>query len=210
MTRTWPLNAALLLGLGAPLAGCPMDDDPPTDEVTTDEPDPSGPTGAPSMDDPTIETSGSSSSGSTSTDEDTGSSETGAPLFSVSGTVSRSATLPKDRDGVGTLVVGAFATCDLMAPVVLGAAIVPNADLSTEGASVEFSIEPLMSGPVFLVSFLDDDGNLDPENPLPGPGDPVLAEVAGDGVLTCVEVEVDDADVAGVEIDLNEIAMPPR
>lgn len=109
---------------------------------------------------------------------------------------------------MGTLVVGAFAECTLQAPVVLGAAIVPNADLSTDAASVDFVIEPLPDGPVFLVSFLDDDGNLDPKNPLPDDGDPVLAEGVGDGILTCVEVEIDGDDVAGVAIDLNEIAMP--
>lgn len=149
------------------------------------------------------ETSDSSSSGSTSD-----SADTDVPMFAVSGIVTRSAVLPPDGDGVGTLVVGAFAECTLQAPVVLGAAILPNADLSADAASVDFVIEPLPDGPVFLVSFLDDDGNLDPKNPLPDDGDPVLAEGVGDGILTCVEVQIDGDDVEGVAIDLNEIAMP--
>ena len=160
---------------------------------------------APILDDEAGETTGTSSGGETSEEETSGGE---ASRFTVSGTVTRSATLPDDGDGVGTVVVGAFAQCNLMAPVVLGAAILPDADLSQPDASVAFSIESLASGSVFLVSFLDDDGNLDPMNPLPDAGDPVLAEVAGDGILTCIEVEIDDADVDGVAIDLNEIAMP--
>ncbi len=114
--------------------------------------------------------------------------------------------LPPDGDGIGTLVVGALADCTLQNPTLLGAAIVPGADFSGASASVPFTIENL-EGDVFLAAFLDDDGNLDPENPLPDDGDPVLAEGVGDGVLTCVEVAVED-DVEDVSIDLNEIAMP--
>lgn len=177
---------------------------------TTGDPDPST-TGGPSTSDATT---GSTTSGGTD-DETTGGAEesssggeTGAALYAVSGSVTRSTMLAKDGDGIGTLVVGALEACDLAAPVILGAAIVPNTDLSEDGASAPFAIEPLGSGTVFLAAFLDDDGNLDPKNPLPDEGDPVLAEIAGDGILTCVEVEIDDADVTDVEIDLNELAMP--
>ena len=177
---------------------------------TTGDPDATssgGPSTSGSTDDETTEgeTTGDDTSDAESSSEGT---EGDAAVYSVSGSVTRTATLPKDGDGVGTLVVGALAECDLAAPVIFGAAIVPNADLSGDGASVDFVVEALPSGTVFLAAFLDDDGNLDPKNPLPDEGDPVLADVAGDGILTCVEVAIDDDDVTGVEIDLNEIAMP--
>lgn len=222
MTRTYSFKRAVLGLVCAALAGCPMDEE---DASTTQADSEAADASETSVASETADASGGSttgepdetggSTGSTTGDEttegeSTSEGETGTAAYAVSGSVTRTAMLPKDGDGVGTLVVGALATCDLAAPTILGAAIVPNADLSADGASVDFVVEPLPSGTVFLAAFLDDDGNLDPKNPLPDEGDPVLADVAGDGILTCVEVEVDDADVDGVQIDLNEIAMPPR
>lgn len=226
MTRTYSFKRAALGLVCAALAGCPMDDDEGSTtnaELTTG--DASASTAEPDTTSTDASSTGGSSEGTTeaeTTDGQTtggetteqGSSSEGTEggtegaVYSVSGSVTMTAILPKDGDGVGTLVVGALAECDLAGPTILGAAIVPNADLSEDGASVDFVVEPLSTGTVFLAAFLDDDGNLDPKNPLPDEGDPVLAEIAGDGILTCVEVEIDDADVTGIEIDLNEIAMP--
>ncbi len=223
-TWTWFFDVTLCALAGSVLAGCPMDGDDDDDPMsastsstssTTDAATQGASSGTAAESTSTTdasstgsmttaaETSDSTSAGSTSEGTDTE-----AAAYAVSGSVTRSAVLPKEGDGVGTLVVGAFAECTLQAPVVLGAAILPNADLSARDSAVDFAIESLPEGPVFLVSFLDDDGNLDPKNPLPDDGDPVLAEGVGDGILTCIEVGIDGDDVAGVAIDLNEIAMP--
>lgn len=228
MKTTWTCfsDLAFFAFTGCVLAGCPMDDD---DEPTNASSSSTSTSGAEisgtasSGDAESTSTAGSDvsttvsstptttaaetsdSSGSEST---TDAADTEAATYAVSGSVTLSARLPPDGDGVGTLVVGAFAECSLRAPVVLGAAIIPNADLSVEGSAVDYTIESLPEGAVFLVSFLDDDGNLDPANPLPDEGDPVLAEGVGDGILTCIEVGIDGDDVLGVAIDLNEIAMP--
>lgn len=222
-TWTWFLDVSLCALAGGALAGCPMDDDDPfsastsstggaetTNAASTGAAESTSTAVSTTTDDPassttSVETSDSDTSSSGSS---TGATETGSPAYAVSGSVTRSAVLPRGGDGIGTLVVAAFAECTLQAPVVLGATIVPGADLSTDDAAVDFTIEPLPDGPVFLVSFLDDDGNLDPNNPLPDDGDPVLAEGVGDGILTCIEVQIDRNDVMGVAVDLNEIAMP--
>lgn len=222
MTRTYSFKRATLGLVCAALAGCPMDDD--EGSTTNAEPttsDASGSTAEPDTTSADASSTGGTTEAETTDGQTTGGEttepgsssegtegETDGAAYSVSGSVTMTAILPKDGDGVGTLVVGALAACDLAGPTILGAAIVPNADLSEDGASVDFVVEPLPGGTVFLAAFLDDDGNLDPKNPLPDEGDPVLAEIAGDGILTCVEVEIDDADVTGIEIDLNEIAMP--
>ena len=204
-TWTWLTNAAVAVLVSGWITGCPMDDD--------DDGSMQGDASASNDDttEPGSETSDDETAGGETMDDESSGGETtgGEPsVYAVSGTVTRSAMLPEDGDGIGTLVVGAFAECDLAAPIILGAAVIPNADLSDAESAVEFSIEPLASGSVFLVSFLDDDGNMDPKNPLPDDGDPVLAEVAGDGILTCIEIVIDGDDVDDVEIDLNEIAMP--
>lgn len=224
-TWTWFSDVTCLALSGCVLAGCPMDDDDEpmsastssTSGATTQGTSSSGDavstsTAGPGTDASTTASATTTTTANTSESSGSGSTtdgaDTEATAYAVSGSVTLSAMLPPDGDGVGTLVVGAFAECSLQAPVVLGAAIIPNADLSAEGSAVEYTIESLPEGAVFLVSFLDDDGNLDPKNPLPDDGDPVLAEGVGDGILTCIEVGIDGDDVLGVAIDLNEIAMP--
>ncbi|MGH1345709.1 MAG: hypothetical protein ACRBN8_29360 [Nannocystales bacterium] len=229
-TWTWFFDVTLCALTGCVLAGCPSEDDDGGEvgaattsstgeaagEATGGATPSSGGAESTSTSDAPTSASGTTTTTAAETSDSAASSSEGsseggdteAATYAVSGTVTRSAMLPNDGDGVGTLVVGAFAECTLQAPIVLGAAIIPNADLSADDASVEFMIEPLPEGSVFLVSFLDDDGNLDPDNPLPDDGDPVLAEGVGDGILTCIEVVIDGDDVPDVVVDLNEIAMP--
>jgi hypothetical protein len=145
-------------------------------------------------------------------DDDKETADTGdsaAATAAVSGTVSRTAPLAADGDGVGTLYVAAFQTCSHDGTVI-GAAIIPGADLSSEAGSVPFSIAGLPPGPVHLALFLDDDGNADPGAPLPDEGDLVYGVDAGDGVLNCVEVDLSAGDVSGVALELNllEEAVP--
>jgi hypothetical protein len=125
----------------------------------------------------------------------------------LSGTVLRTATVAPGNDGKGTAVVGALESCDLAARL-LGAAVVQNADLSGDGASVPFSIAMLPRGEVHLAAFLDDDGNLDLKAPRPGPGDLVYGTGAGDGVLDCIAVDLTDGDRHDLAVGLNLVEEP--
>jgi hypothetical protein len=127
----------------------------------------------------------------------------GAPLETAhaSGTVSASATIAEGNDGIGTLYVGAFDRCSHTEGTLLGAAIVPDADLSQ---AVPFSIAELPRTTVYLAGFLDDNENADTMAPLPDAGDLIYGD-PGDGILSCVEVDLSDGDVAGVSIDFNGV-----
>jgi hypothetical protein len=145
-------------------------------------------------------------------DEDKETADTGdstAASAAVSGTVSRTAPIAADGDGVGTLYVAAFQTC-AHDGAVLGVTVIPEADLSSESGSVPYSISNLPPGTVHLALFLDDDGNADPNAPLPDEGDLVYGVDAGDGVLNCVEVDLSAGDVSDQALELNllEEAVP--
>lgn len=147
---------------------------------------------------------GTTDDGGSTEDGDTGTDgSTGAPAFSISGTVGRlrMATPVRGADGIGTLYVGALQSCELTAPL-LAAAIVPDADFSSADAAVDYTIEGLADGTVHLALFLDDDGNADPMAPGPSPGDLVYATGVGDGILSCIEVEIAGADVQDVALTL--------
>jgi hypothetical protein len=162
--------------LAAALAGCTMDDDP----------EPAGEGGT------TSSTSATSGGG-------------GAPAAAVTGAVSRSAPIARGNDGIGTLFVAALDLCDHVEGQLLGFAVVPQADLSADGAAVPFSIDELPRAAVHLASFLDDNGNADPAVPLPDAGDPVLAGDVHDGLLDCIEVDLSGGDAEDVAIDLNNV-----
>lgn len=129
-------------------------------------------------------------------DDDVGDEGSTSTPSEIAGTVARteSAMIAAGRDGVGTVYVAAFAECSLGAEL-LGAAVIPEADLSSTTSSVGFAIADLPEGTVYLASFLDDDGDADPTMPLPDGGDLVYTDVAGDGMLTCLEVSVGDVNV---------------
>ena len=128
-------------------------------------------------------------------DDDDSGDEGATPPSRVAGTVARTADIAAGRDGIGTVYIGAFSECSLATPP-LGLAVIPDADLSDAASFVEFAMEDLPEGAVHLALFLDDDGDADPMNPLPDPGDLVYSNEGGDGMLDCVEVEVGDEDVA--------------
>lgn len=117
------------------------------------------------------------------------------PLPGVAGTVrlGEDVVLAEGNDGVGTLFVGAFATCAHDGEIV-GFTVVPNADVS---APVEFAIPNLPIDDVHLAFFLDDNANADPMQPLPDAGDPVFADDVEDGLLSCVAAAAgaDDLDL---------------
>lgn len=137
-------------------------------------------------------------------DDDTAEEGSTVDAYSILGTVTRSAAATPTGDGIGTLYVAALGACDLMAPLA-GAAVVPGADLSSPDAAVEIEIPDLPAGDYALVLFFDEDLDADPAMPLPDPGDLVYADVAGDGVLSCVEVTVDDQDVEGLALSLTAV-----
>ena len=127
----------------------------------------------------------------------------GAPAETAhaSGTVSASAPVAEGNDGIGTLYVGAFDFCSHTEGVLLGAAIVADADLSQ---AVPFSIAKLPRNKVYLAGFLDDNENADPMAPLPDAGDLIYGD-PGDGILSCVEVDLAGGDVEGLNIDFNGV-----
>ena len=82
-----------------------------------------------------------------------------------------------------------------------------SSDVAAEGATVDYEIPDLPPGEHFLALFLDDDLDADPMAPAPDPGDLVYADVAGDGVLSCVPVIVEDEDVEDLALLLT-VAVP--
>jgi hypothetical protein len=128
----------------------------------------------------------------------------GAPAVTVSGVVTRAVPIAEGNDGVGLLFVAAFDECRLDGTI-LGTAIIPDADLSADDAEVPYEIRNLTANTVYLASFLDDNGDVDPEAPLPGEGDLVYGQDAEDGMLDCIEVTLDGQDqVVDVPLDLVE------
>lgn len=140
-------------------------------------------------------------------DDSMGADEGGTPTSSMSigGVVSRplSTEIAEGNDGIGNLVIAAFAECSLDAEV-LGTTAIPNADLSNSQTLLDWTITDLPASPAHLAFFLDDNGDADPNVPLPGPGDLVFADGVGDGILSCVEVEGGD-----LEIELQLTATVP-
>jgi len=144
-------------------------------------------------------------------DDDNDPPEPKVSSYKVSGWISRSETAnPVDgQDGIGTIYIGVFAECRLDAEVT-GSGFVFDADLSVAGVTESFTVENLRSGTHYLGLFLDDNNDADTELPLPGPGDLVYAPTGvGDGVLDCVEINIDAADVSDIAIEISGVA-PPR
>lgn len=182
--------------------GCPMDDD--DDASAEDGADTlaSGDDDGPSPSTTAAPESTTGDAGSTGDAESTtGSSEAS---FSVSGVVTRLASAPiaDGNDGIGTLYIGAFAACSHEeAPI--GIFAMPEADLSSEDHEVPWQIDGLPPGPVYFGLFLDDDGDAELPSPLPGPGDPTYADDVCDGLLSCIEIEIPEADVTEAALVLD-------
>lgn len=124
-----------------------------------------------------------------------------AGVAMVRGTVTRTVDLAPDSDGRGTIVIGALSRCDLSSELV-GSVVLPDVDLSEPDARVPFTLDKLPREQLSLVAFFDDNGDADPNQPRPGPGDLVYGSVAGDGVLDCVPVDLRHGSKPGVEIPL--------
>jgi len=128
--------------------------------------------------------------------------EARSSVGSISGSVRRTSALAPGNDGIGTLYIGAFASCSHTAPL-LGKAIVSNANLSQACARVGFRIEALPRETVYLAAFLDDNGDANPAAPLPAAGDPVFASDVHDGILDCVPAEPGKR--GRIQIELNTL-----
>jgi hypothetical protein len=154
------------------------------------------------IDDETPGQPDASTTDATSGSSGTTSETTGATTYSLSGTIGRTVDFAPENDGVGTLVIGAFAQCGVGTSL-LATAVVPGADFSDPEARVAFTLEGLPPGPVYVGLFLDDNGDLDPMAPRPNEGDLVYGFDPCDGDLDCVELAVAGADVVDVALDLN-------
>jgi hypothetical protein len=166
----------------------------PDDGSTTQTPDPtedSDPTNDPSTG-PDPATSGSG----------TDSGDTGSGLGQVRGAVVRVVPFGNMDDGIGDLYVGLLAACDQDAETVGDGDMIAGADFSMDGATVQYTIRQVPDGTHYVVAFLDDDLNADPEDPGPDLGDMATAEGLGP---KCVEVTVSaGADVvAPAAVELN-------
>lgn len=128
----------------------------------------------------------------------------GPAAASLAGVVTRSAALDPEQDGKGTLYVAALDKCDFRGGGrLLGAAAVPDADLSVDGAIVTFQVADLPCGTVHLAAFLDENGDADPRAARPAKGDLVYTLDPGDGIVNCVEAEACSGDARPVRVDLN-------
>jgi hypothetical protein len=201
------MHMAIAIALLTP-CGCPMDDD---DDASADD----GADTLASSDDagPLPSTTGEPESTTgepestwepESTGEPESSTGSSAPSFSVSGVVTRLASAPiaEGNDGIGTLYIGAFAACS-QGEAPIGVFAMPEADFSSEDHEVPWQIDGLPAGPVYFGLFLDDDGDAELPSPLPGPGDPTYAEDVCDGLLSCIEIEILEADVTDAALVLD-------
>jgi hypothetical protein len=132
----------------------------------------------------------------------------GLPAYAVSGSVSRTVEPGYGGDGRGTLYIALVKTCptstDDSDAEPVAAASVDNADLSSAGAPVAFTLNNVPAGSYQLNAFLDDvtSTTSTPDSPFPGKGD----MVAFDGLSAqCTPVEVRDMDVQGVSFTLNMV-----
>ena len=82
---------------------------------------------------------------------------------------------------------------------VVASLAIPDADLQADGATVEVAWADLPAGTHQLTGFLDDNDNVDPNDPGPDKGDLVAAEGFGPD---CTTVVIEDAPVAAT-LDLN-------
>ncbi|MCA9660962.1 MAG: hypothetical protein KC486_21655 [Myxococcales bacterium] len=140
---------------------------------------------------------GGSTNATDATDATTGETtgDTDGATYLVSGAVYRSADLvfAPGNDGVGPVTVGLVSDCTYP-PVPFVFETIPDADLSDANAKVEYLL-PASPGTHYLLATLDDNAN-----DLIDSGDLIPAEGL---TLKCVEVVITDADLEGVDIELD-------
>jgi hypothetical protein len=207
-------NAAVL-GLVIALGACAAEEDRPGDDATLTNPAPAdgsgpapdededgesddggGPGGDPSddggsdptSDDPEPETSASGSDDGGEESSGGGEGEVGGdPSTGVRGAVIRSVAPAAGQDAIGTLYVGLLVECTADSAQAGGATPVEGADLSAEGSQVLYEVTGVPAGTYYLVAFLDDNVNADPNDPYADSADLVTAEGFAPG---CVEVTI--------------------
>jgi hypothetical protein len=126
-------------------------------------------------------------------DESSGGGEAGGdPTTGVRGAVIRSVAPAVGQDAIGTLYVGLLIQCTADSASAGGATPVA-ADLSAEGSQALYEVTGVAPGTYYLVAFLDDNGNADPNDPYADNADLVTAEGFAPG---CVEVTIVDGQMA--------------
>lgn len=130
-----------------------------------------------------------------------GGDEGGDPATGVRGAVIRSVAPAVGQDAIGTLYVGLLIECTADSAQAGGATPVA-ADLSAEGSQALYEVTGVAPGTYYLVAFLDDNGNADPNSPYADNADLVTAEGFAPG---CVEVTIVDGQMATAPaaVDLN-------
>jgi len=131
-----------------------------------------------------------------------GEDEGGDPSTGVRGAVIRSVAPAVGQDAIGTLYVGLLIECTADSAQAGGATPVEGADLSADGSQVLYEVTGVAAGTYFLVAFLDDNLNADPNDPYADNADLVTAEGFAPG---CVEVTIVDGQMATAPapVDLN-------
>jgi len=155
-----------------------------------------------------------------------GEEEEGPPsdqkTYSISGTVTRSIDLdpslwickyaplfsgfgPEKCDAKGDIYLHLMHTCPSLSgclPEIIAEAIIPDADLSEDGASIPFEIKNLPNGTYYLSGLVDDAPNIFNPPDISETGDLVMF---GETAPKCVEVIVDDGDVSGINADFGDV-----
>lgn len=122
-------------------------------------------------------------------------SETGATGVQVTANFVRTADPGQGNDAIGILYAGMLSECDQESDDISSFTL-EGADFSGDGTVVTGVYENVPDGTHYIVAFLDDNENADPNDPGPDLGD--LAAAEGFGPL-CVEVTVSGADVTAPE-----------
>lgn len=143
-------------------------------------------------------------------------------MYSISGTVTRSIELdpnlwmcrlaplfsgfgPERCDAKGDIYLHLMHECPSLSgclPGIIAEAIIPDGDLSQDGASIPFEIKNVPSGTYYLSGFMDDAPNIFNPLDISETGDLVMF---GETAPRCVEVIVSDGDVSGVNADFEDV-----
>lgn len=107
----------------------------------------------------------------------------------------RTAEPAQGSDGIGILYGGMLAACDQDSEGIADFTLA-DADFSAPGTVVTGTYENVPDGTFYIVAFLDDNENADPNDPGPDSADLVASEGFGPG---CVEVTVSGSDITAPE-----------
>ena len=132
--------------------------------------------------------------------ESSGGEEPGDPSTGVRGAVIRSVAPAVGQDAIGTLYVGLLVECTADSAQAGGATPVEGADLSADGSQVLYEVTGVAAGTYYIVAFLDDNLNADPNDPYADNADLVTAEGFAPG---CVEVTIVDGQMATAPAPVN-------